>query len=127
MFVVGNLMTIWTQIQQQQKAICEKLKIDWSPVDISSMVAFNESLLSETLPINGLRHLSTDKINGWYLWSGGDIPQHDDRFFKPIHIAHLIELRPAILKYLGLPAGWRFQIDDGGYEDLWYDSTILVA
>jgi hypothetical protein len=118
-------MKYWNDIQNQQKAICNKLKIDWTPVDLNSMIAFNESLVSEILPINGLRHSKTYKIDGWYLWSGGEIPQDDNNFFKPIHIVHLLEQRPIVLKYLGLPTGWRFQIDDNGYEDIWFDETIL--
>ena len=118
-------MTIRNQIQQQQKAICNKLKVDWTPVDINSMIAFNESLLSAILPINGLRHPKEEIIDGWYLWSGGEIPQTDNDFFKPLHIRHLIEDRPVVLKYWGLPPGWRFQIDDKGYEDIWFDESIF--
>jgi hypothetical protein len=33
--------------------------------------------------------------------------------------------RQFVLKYLGLPAGWRFQIDEKGYEDVWFDESIL--
>ncbi len=119
------MISDWNNIQHQQKAICDKLKIDWVPVDINAMIAFSESLLSDILPINGLRHPKTDNIDGWYLWSGGNIPQDDNNFFKPIHVGHLIEQRPIILKYLGLPAGWRFQIDDNGYEDIWFDESIF--
>lgn len=118
-------MSDWNYIQQQQRTICHKLNIDWAPVDLSSMIAFNDSLLSVALPINGLRHTKTEKINGWYLWSGGDIPHEDDNFFQPMHVEHMLELRPIVLKYLGLPEGWRFQIDDKGYEDIWFDESLL--
>ena len=119
-------MSSWNLIEQQQKAICDKLKIDRTPVDINSLIAFNESLLSTKRPINGLRHPRQGSIDGWYLWSGDEIPQHDDNFFKPLHIGHLIKDRPIVLKYLGLPAGWRFQIDDKGYEDIWFDESLLM-
>jgi hypothetical protein len=118
-------MSNWNYIQQQQKALCDRLKIDWTPVEANSMIAFNESLLSETLPINGLRHPRTANIDGWYLWSGGDIPQEDDHFFQLLHVEHLLESRPIVLKYLGLPEGWRFQIDDNGYEDIWFDESVI--
>jgi hypothetical protein len=118
-------MTNWNQIQQQQKAVCDKFKSGFESVDINAMVAFNELLLSNTLPINGLRHPKTDNLSGWYLWSGNEIPQDDNSFFKPHHVQHLIELRPVVLKYLGLPAGWRFQIDDNGYEDVWFEASLL--
>jgi hypothetical protein len=118
-------MSNWNQIQQQQKAICVKLNVDWTPVDKDSLIAFNESLFSAAKPINGLRHPKERSIDGWYLWSGGNIPQGDIEFFKPLHVEHLLEQRPLVLKYLGLPPGWRFQIDDEGYEDIWFDETIL--
>ena len=118
-------MNDWNQIQQLQKAICKKIKVDWTPVDINSMIAFNDSLLSNTLPINGLRHPKKENIDGWYLWSGDDILHEASNFFKPLHVGHLLELRPIVLKYLGLPAGWRFQIDDNGYEDIWFDEKVL--
>ena len=118
-------MSYWNTIQQQQKAICDKLKVDWTPVDMYAMIAFNDSLFSDTLPINGLRHPKTNTIDGWYLWSGGEIIQDNNNFFKPIHVGHLIERRQIVLKYLGLPTGWRFQIDDKGYEDVWFDKSVL--
>ena len=60
------------------------------------------------------------------IWlCASQIPQYDAEFFKPLHVGHLIEDRPIVLKYLGLPAGWRFQIDDKGYEDIWFDESLL--
>lgn len=99
------MMNEWNDIQQQQKAICKKLNLNWTPVNINSMIAFNDSLLLDTKPIDELRHPSTQSIAGWYLWSAGDIPQEDDEFFKPVHVLHLLQDRPIVLKYLGLPAG----------------------
>ena len=124
-FVIGNLMIDWNYIQQQQKALCQKLNINWTPVERDSLIAFNDSLFSSTQPINGLRHPKKEKMDGWFLWSGGTFPQDDEKYFKPLHIEHLLEKRPLVLKYLGLPAGWRFQIDDLGYEDIWFDNSIL--
>ena len=89
------------------------------------MVAFNSSLFTNVQPINGLRHKKEGTIDGWYLWSGDEIPQDDKDFFKPIHVEHLILKRNIVLKYLGLPEGWRFQIDDVGYEDVWFDKSLL--
>jgi len=121
-----NFMITWFEIQKQQKLICNKLQVDWSPVDINTLIAFNDSLFSVTNPINGLRHPKQEIIDGWYLWSGVEIDQTDNNFFRPIHVGHLIEKRPLVLKYLGLPPGWRFQIDDKGYEDIWFDASILI-
>jgi hypothetical protein len=45
-------------------------------------------------------------------------------FFQPVHVAHLNEILPAIIPYLGLPAGWRFQVAPG-HEDVWFDRALL--
>ncbi|WP_456236598.1 immunity protein Imm33 domain-containing protein [Chryseobacterium carnipullorum] len=31
-----------------------------------------------------------------------------------------------MIKYLGLPAGNRFLIDDKGFEDVWFDENLLT-
>lgn len=118
-------MSIWELIQQQQKDLCERLNVEWISIDKTSIIAFNDSLFSDIMPINGLRHPSEEQIQGWYLWSGGEIPQDDINFFRPIHVEHLIEKNHFVLKYLGLPTGWRFQIDKSGYEDIWFDKELL--
>lgn len=89
------------------------------------MVAINTSLFGDVQPINGLRHLRQKQIDGWYLWKGGQIPQDKNDFFYPIHPEHLLEKQSFVLKYLGLPYGYRFQIDHNGYEDIWLDQSIL--
>jgi hypothetical protein len=108
-------MTTWKDIEQEQQDVCKRLNLKWTPVDKVLMVAINTSLFTDARPINGLRHPRQKNIDGWYVWSGGEIPKDIDDFFNPIHPEHLIEKRPIILKYLGLPYGYRFQIDDNGY------------
>ena len=118
-------MYTWEEIENQQKEICKRLTVSWHPIKLGSLVAFNPSLFSELQPINGLRHPKEERIDSWYLWSGGEIDQTDPNYFKPIHVDHLQEGKPMLLKYLGLPPGWRFQIDNNGYEDIWFDISLL--
>jgi hypothetical protein len=40
-------------------------------------------------------------------------------------VAHLSSWRPEVLKFLGLPPGWRFLTDVKGYEDVWHDPSLL--
>jgi hypothetical protein len=118
-------MATWDDIEKEQKDICKRLNVLWTPVDRNLMIAINNSLFTDTLPINGLRHPREESIDGWYIWSGGEIPQDQVDFFDAIHAEHLLEKRPSILKYLGLPDGYRFQIDNNGHEDIWFDKAIL--
>ena len=85
-------------------------------------VALN--IKSSTIPINGWRHALTEDTTGWYLFAGEGDPSPDPDFFVPLHVEHLAEWRPEVLKFLGLPPGWRF-LTDGDYEDVWEDLSLL--
>src|SRR4051794_29581360 len=74
-------------------------------------------------PVNGLRHPPEAETTGWYLWAGEELSEAPD-FFLPLHARHLSQWRPQVLPYLLLPPGWRFLIAPG-YEDVWYDETLL--
>lgn len=74
--------------------------------------------------INGLRHSPDKDTTGWYVWSGE--LSSDGDFFRPLHTEHLQQLCPKILKYLGLPAGFRFLVDfRNDYEDVWFDESLV--
>ena len=78
------------------------------------------------MPIYGLRHPPEGDTTGWYIWAGDpDIPDHDDDFFAPLHVEHLTDVCPTVLKYLGLPPGWRFYVDGDGNDDVWEDPSLL--
>ena len=77
-------------------------------------------------PINGLRSKEENTTNGWYIWCGETMQDHAD-FFQPLHIEHIDDYLPEILKYLDLPIGFRFLIDNNGYEDIWYDKGLIDA
>jgi hypothetical protein len=76
-------------------------------------------------PINGLRHLPASDTTGWYLWGGETIGQTPD-FFEPVHVAHLDEILPEVVPYLGLAPGWRFMLAEG-HEDVWFDPALLAV
>ena len=59
----------------------------------------------------------------WFLWSGEE-PSADPNFFSNVHTHHLMELRPAVLDFLGLPPGYRFLLATD-YVDVWYDPSLL--
>lgn len=88
-------------------------------------VGIARNVRSSAVPVHGLRHHPQGDTTGWYIWAGdGGPPQNDDHFFVPVHVAHVAEWRPEVLKFLGLPPGWRF-LTDGSYEDVWEDPSLL--
>lgn len=75
------------------------------------------------IPVNGLRHPREADTSGWYIWRGQEYSE-DSAFFSPLHAKHLTEACPEVVKYLGLPPGYRFLIA-GDYVDIWYDESLL--
>ena len=92
------------------------------PADPNSRVGFALETQGR-VPFNGLRHPPEGNMNGWYLWCGEEFPSDDDAF-SPLHPHHLIQLRPEVLKFLGLPPGYRFLLAEN-YEDVWFDPSLL--
>ncbi len=111
-------------ITAQQKAVCEKYKVEWLDSPLDQKIGVAKNLMDRIMPINALRHPPQNGTAGWYIWAG-DTYTSDVDFWDAMHVSHLIELYPDLLKYLGLPAGYRFQIDDKGYEDVWFDEKLL--
>lgn len=108
----------------EQKRICKKYGAEWMPSPAGWKIGISKDIQSGRMPINGLRHEPKNGTLGWYIWCGGEI-NNDPRLWDAMHVEHLEQELPLVLKYLGLPPGWRFQIDDNGYEDVWEDKKLL--
>ena len=117
-------MTTWDLYAKEQRQLCDKYKVLWTEAASGLFIGLSDDVFNGLNPINGLRHPHCDKTTGWYIWAGEEFSQAED-FFKPYHASHLLTLRPGIIKYLGLPPGFRFLIDDKGYEDVWADPELL--
>jgi hypothetical protein len=107
----------------EQKNICKKYGATFfeSPPELKVGISLN--VKNGLQPLNGLRHPPEGDTTGWYIWAGEDFSDDPD-FFVPLHVKHLYEWCPKIVKYLGLPPGWRFLIANN-YEDVWEDPSLL--
>lgn len=108
-----------------QKEICDKYKAPYmkSPPDFKIGISLN--VKEGVYPINGLRHPVSGDTTGWYIWAGEKFSD-DPNFFVPLHVEHLNEWCPEVIKYLGLAPGWRFLFDPKKqYEDVWEDLSLL--
>ncbi len=89
-------------------------------------VALATKLLSRWIPFQRIvRHPPLGDTNGWYIWGGQEMSESPD-FFQPLHTEHLATRLPQVLKFLGLPPGYRFLLA-GDYIDVWYDDNLLNA
>ena len=107
-----------------QRSITRRYGADYLATPDELKVGVARSTL-HLLPLNGLRHLPVGDTSGWYLWAGEELGQQVN-VFEPIHAVHLATICPEAVPFLGLPPGWRFLIAPG-YEDVWFDSSIIVA
>ncbi len=110
----------WESHIDRQKEICATHNSQWNPINKKLRVGVSANLYTD--PINGLRHPNKTRTTGWFIWTG-DYSESDD-FFQPMRAEHLLQIRPDIIKYLGLDIGFRFLADKNGYEDTWYDDKL---
>lgn len=109
--------------QVEQERVCQKYGQKWVAAPQQLKVGIADNVRTGQLPINGLRHAPEGDTTGWYIWAGGE-PSRDVEFFKPLHVEHLAEWCSAVIPYLGLPPGFRFQIALN-HEDVWQDESLL--
>ena len=107
----------------EQSQLCKKYDTFFVPCPDGSKVGITLNVRNEHLIINGLRHPPEGDTNGWYIWAGEELSNAHD-FFMPLHIEHLEDWCPQVVKYLGLPPGWRFLIARD-HEDVWEDKSLL--
>jgi len=108
-------------MDELQRAVCQQYSAPFSNAADDSICGVAISTLS-LRPLNGLRHPLSADTSGWYVW-GGEFSDRVD-FFQPMHTKHFRESCPQIVKFLGLPPGYRFLTHDG-QEDVWFDETLL--
>lgn len=111
-------------VEEIQRDLCRAYGVVWVPAPSQLKVGVAPNVKSGAVPVNGLRHPPAGDTTGWYLWAGEGDPPPAAEFFVPLHVQHLVEWRPDVLKFLGLPPGWRF-VTDGNYEDVWEDPALL--
>lgn len=117
-------MIDYEKIIYEQKHICQKYGAEFAEALLNMKVGISENVKQGNEPINGLRHPIEGDTTGWYIWAGDY--SEDPNFFKPLHVKHIEQWSPIILKFLGLAPGWRFLVAEGGnYEDVWEDKSLL--
>ena len=113
-----------SQNNSEQLVLCKKYSVVYFESPEYLKVGISKIFEKNKLPINGLRHPPEKDTAGWYIWSGEEFSEDPD-FFLPIHTKHLKIICPQIIKYLGLPPGYRFLMGENNYEDVWEDLNLL--
>ena len=109
-------------IEKEQKEVCLQHGSSFVASEANEKVGIALDTLSQ-LPLNALRHPPEGDTCGWYIWGGEEMSEISD-FFQPLHVSHLNERCPEIIKFLALAPGWRVLLA-GNQVDIWYDETLL--
>lgn len=115
---------IFQDVLALQKEICKKYDAEFAPVDLELFVAISDGVDGATFPVHGLRFPQEGYGTGWYLWAGDGFSDDPD-FFKPVHGKHLLSRCPQVMKFLALPPGHRFIVDDEGNMAVHFDETLV--
>lgn len=111
-------------IIEKQKNVCNKYNSKFVGLDLNLKIGISKNINSGDMPINGLRHKPENGTAGWYIWAGKNYT-NEIEFWETMHIYHLLEIYPEIVKYLAIEPGFRFLFDSGEYEDVWFDESLL--
>lgn len=106
--------------KSERQLICEKYGSNYFEFSENLNIGVNIESLANN-PVYGVRINPTSDTSGWYIW-GGDYSEDAD-FFQPMHGFHLLEILPRLSKYLALAPGYKFIVDNEGYEDVWFDPS----
>ena len=109
-------------LQLRQRRICAHYGASFAPSPPHLKLGVSKNLKDGIQPLNGLRHPPAGDATGWYIWAGE--LSNDPAFFMSIPVAEIDRWAPAVVKYLGLPPGWRFLCSER-HEDVWFDSALL--
>jgi hypothetical protein len=99
-----------------QKSTCRDY--DLPDVEPEKMVAIAMDTLGR-YPICGERVVKDndwEKIS-WYFYCG-DYSEIKDPY-RPVHVEHLNDILPDVLKFLRMPYGSGFVLDSDGNEEIW--------
>ena len=111
-------------IKRIQTELCEKYSAVPYPVSDDQRVGISWNVRDGVLPLNGMRIEPEGNSCGWYIWAGEELSDAPN-FFVSLHVSHLKEWSPEILRFLSLPPGWRFLVA-GDYVDVWQDDQLLA-
>jgi hypothetical protein len=108
-------------IEVEQKKCCEHFNTEFSPVEDTQLVAISKGIYEGVVPVEGVRYPSPKHMTGWWLTTD----EYDGNIdsIKTVHFSHIVEKRPELAIYMGLPNGHRFLLG-GEEENVWFDEEV---
>ena len=110
-------LTLTTTFFNEQFDFCKKHNLTPEIPLLAQKIAVSKEIYNGS-EVNGVRYEAPQYMTGWYLTSNsynGDV-----KSLQVESIFYLIKARPDLVKYLAIPIGYRFYLDEKG-DDVWKD------
>ena len=109
------------KITEEQKHQCKVNNVLAKFPNFSQNVVISKGVY-EGLGVSAVRYPSPDHMCGW--WITTDLYDGNIKSLMNVHFYHLAFTRPDLLKFMALPEGFRFYIENENAE-VWYDEEVL--
>ncbi|MBI5362233.1 MAG: hypothetical protein HZA53_03575 [Planctomycetes bacterium] len=108
------------RVFDEQRRACVNAGVAYDPPSPARLAAVGEGVL-DGLPAWGMRIPSPDHMSGW--WIGTERTAEDYSNVRPVHLYHVTNSRPDLVKFLALSTGCRF--DQRDQDRAWFDAELL--
>ncbi|UXZ98211.1 hypothetical protein K3169_10260 [Pseudomonas phytophila] len=112
---ISTTLRLWIE----QHSVCSKVGADFTTSRFEQLIVISDGVL-EGEASEGVRYPSPEHMSGW--WITTDKYNGDTKSLKTVHAPHLAVNRPDLVKYLGLPNGYRFHELT---NDAWFDEKVV--
>ena len=123
----SNIMELSIRLWEEQIAVCDSQKLSWCSLRIDQLVFYTTNALK--LPMQsvteGIRdEPETPSSTGWFIYTAVD-RENDEGFIGQTVGELLKQYNLSILRFLGLPPNWMFNIELSGRSHIWKDKPDL--
>ena len=112
-------LTLW----REQSTVCYSQNLPWFSPKLDDHVFFTPNALD--LPMSsiteGIRDVTdVEHSSGWFIYTDAD--RNDELLFQHAPLDELLQqYNLNILRFLGLPVGWMFNIEMNGISHIWQE------
>jgi len=117
-YKLGISLTL--RLWEEQQELCRNKGAEYIPPLFQQMVAISDGVL-EGEATEGVRYPSPRHMSGWWLTT--DRYNGDIKTIRTVHLYHVVIVRPDLIKYLGLPFGYRFHASS---DQAWFDQKVMT-
>jgi len=105
----------------EQESACNKYGVSPTFPTFNQNIVISKGVY-EGLGIEAVRYPSPNHMSGWWLTT--ELYDNNVDSLMNVHYYHVAFKRPDILRYLALPNGYRFYINNEENE-IWFDKKAL--